>query len=477
MMIPRIYYLMIALGINTLVSTLSHAQNNVEAPILDLKIFIQEVQDQYPLLQVADLQTDLADAKVQEKKGAFDLQIGSQYDQKFYSSTNYYSIFHGGARWQSPYAFRLNAGADFTDGVFLNPQLNLPASGLSFLGIELPLGAGLLMDPARAGIRDARLFQELQQQRRTQMRNQILAQALYAYFEWVKSEELVRSYQEIANTASDRYEFVLDAYRGGDLSPIDTLEAYMQWKQRKLELTSAQNERLSAQAHIQNFLPNWNFQNWSPPNFDRISAIWQERTDDYWLETLQQHPQIIDLQIQKERLVIERKLIREQFKPQLNVRYQWLSSIDQLSSGDINNTLSPNDYTWGVSFSYPIPLRKTRGQNQYNKIQQLENTFKIQQIRQELQARMNAFLEIQNNFSGLIAEYDLLIDDFRRLLEAERMMFELGESSLFMVNTRENRLLNAQITFINLQYSAFQNLVRLAQNSGNIEQHLTLNTN
>jgi outer membrane protein TolC len=333
------------------------------------------------------------------------------------------------------------------------------------------------MDPARAGLRDARLFQELQQQRRIQMRNQILSQALYAYFEWVKTEELVRSYLEIANTASDRYEFVLDAYRGGDLSPIDTLEAYMQWKQRNLELTSAQNERLSAQAQIQNFLPDWNFQNWSPPKFDRISALWQERNDDYWVETLQQHPQILDLQINRERLIIERKLIREQFKPQLNIKYQLLNSIDQLSSGEISNTLSPNDYRWGLSFSYPIPLRKTRGQNQYNKIQQLENQFKIQQIQQQLLARMNAFLEIQDNFSEVIAEYELLIDDFRRLLEAERMMFELGESSLFMVNTRENRLLNAQITFINLQYSAFQNLLRLAQNSGDIEQHLSLNTN
>jgi len=474
---PRIYKLIIAFGASILFSSIAHAQDDGAPPILDLQLFIQEVQNQYPLLQVADLQTELAEAKLLEKKGAFDLRIGSQYDQKFYSSTNYYSIFNGGASWQSPYAFRLNAGADFTDGVYLNPQLNLPASGLSFLGVELPLGAGLLMDPARAGLRDARLFQELQQQRRIQMRNQILSQALYAYFEWVKTEELVRSYLEIANTASDRYEFVLDAYRGGDLSPIDTLEAYMQWKQRNLELTSAQNERLSAQAQIQNFLPDWNFQNWSPPKFDRISALWQERNDDYWVETLQQHPQILDLQINRERLIIERKLIREQFKPQLNIKYQLLNSIDQLSSGEISNTLSPNDYRWGLSFSYPIPLRKTRGQNQYNKIQQLENQFKIQQIQQQLLARMNAFLEIQDNFSEVIAEYELLIDDFRRLLEAERMMFELGESSLFMVNTRENRLLNAQITFINLQYSAFQNLLRLAQNSGDIEQHLSLNTN
>jgi hypothetical protein len=115
MMMPRIYKLIIAFGASILFSSIAHAQDDGAPPILDLQLFIQEVQNQYPLLQVADLQTELAEPKLLEKKGAFDLRIGSQYDQKFYSSTNYYSIFNGGASWQSPYAFRLNAGADFAE--------------------------------------------------------------------------------------------------------------------------------------------------------------------------------------------------------------------------------------------------------------------------------------------------------------------------------------------------------------------------
>jgi outer membrane protein TolC len=87
---------------------------------------------------------------------------------------------------------------------------------------------------------------------------------------------------------------------------------------------------------------------------------------------------------------------------------------------------------------------------------------------------MDALLEIQDNFRAIIRDYNRLIDDFRRLLRLEQSLFELGESSLFLVNTRENRLLKAQVTYINLQYSAFKNLLNIAKTSGNLEENLEL---
>jgi DNA-binding NtrC family response regulator len=67
MMMPRIYKLIIAFGASILFSSIAHAQDDGAPPILDLQLFIQEVQNQYPLLQVADLQTELAEAKLLEK--------------------------------------------------------------------------------------------------------------------------------------------------------------------------------------------------------------------------------------------------------------------------------------------------------------------------------------------------------------------------------------------------------------------------
>ncbi|NBB88737.1 MAG: TolC family protein [Bacteroidetes bacterium] len=450
------------------------SQSESTSPILYVEEYIAQVQDQYPLLELADIQTEIGDANLLKSKGAFDVTLETNFNQKFFSETNYYRIFNGGAEWQSPYAFKLQSGVDLADGIFLNPERNFPESGLGYLGISLPIGRGLLIDKARAGLQDARLFRELQLQKRLQLRNEVMAQALDAYFEWVQSNELYQTYKEITKAARDRYRFVILAYEGGDLSPIDTLEASMQWRQRKLELTAAQNKRRTAEARIQNFTPSFDLQNWSSPSFNEIAALWQTRSDEFWENSLLEHPKILDLQIQRERILVDQKLAREYLKPKVDIKYQWLSSLNQIQTGDINSTLSPNDYTWGISFSYPIPMRAARGKLQINKIKQFENQFKITQLRQELNARMKALLEIQSNFEDILKEYNILIEDFRRLLQAERNLFELGESSLFLVNTRENRLLSAQITYINLQYSAFKNLLNLAKTSGNLEGNLGL---
>jgi outer membrane protein TolC len=445
-------------------------------PSLQVEEYIKKVQKQFPLIALADIQTDKADAVLLQSKGAFDVQLGTDFNQKFFSESNYYRIFNGGAQWQSPFAFRLEAGVDLADGIYLNPERNFPESGLGYMGITMPLGKGLLIDKARAGLRDAQLFQELQMQRRLQMRNAFMSQALEAYFEWVQNEELYQTYEKITEAAEDRYRFVYSAFEGGDLAPIDTLEAYMQFRQRRLELIATDNKRKSAEAKIQNFIPDFALENWSAPSFDEIAALWQTRSNEFWTATLLEHPKIIDLQIERERLLVDRRLARESLKPKVDIKYQWLNSINQIRTGDITSTLSPNDYTWGISFSYPIPMRAARGKMQLNKIKQFENQFKINQLRQELNARMQALLEIQSNFEDIIGEYNTLINDFRRLLQAERTLFEMGESSLFLVNTRENRLLSAQITYINLQYSAFKNLLNLAKTSGDLEGNLGVMT-
>ena len=469
------YYLIILCSLSVLpFERMLFSQTENSLPVLQVEDYISRVQEQYPLLELADIQTEIGDANLLRSKGAFDVTLGTDFNQKFFSETNYYRIFNGGAEWQSPYAFKLQSGVDLADGVYLNPEYNLPSSGLGYLGITMPLGKGLLIDKARAGLQDARLFQELQLQKRLQLRNEVMSQALNAYFEWVQSNELYQTYQEITEAAEDRYQFVVSAYQGGDLPSIDTLEASMQWRQRKLELIAAQNKRLSAEARIQNFIPDFEMRNWRSPSFNKIAALWQTRSSDFWTNSLLEHPKLLDLQIQRERILVDQKLARESLKPKVDIKYQWLNSLNQIRTGDINSTLSPNDYSWGVSFSYPIPMRAARGKMQLNKIKQFENQFKLTQLRQELNARMKALLEIQTNFENIIEEYNILIDDFRRLLQAERTLFELGESSLFLVNTRENRLLSAQITYINLQYSAFKNLLDLAKTSGNLEGNLGL---
>lgn len=45
---------------------------------------------------------------------------------------------------------------------------------------------------------------------------------------------------------------------------------------------------------------------------------------------------------------------------------------------------------------------------------------------------------------------DRLVADYSKMLESEERLFSFGESSLFLVNVRENNLVSSRISQINL---------------------------
>jgi outer membrane protein TolC len=57
-----------------------------------------------------------------------------------------------------------------------------------------------------------------------------------------------------------------------------------------------------------------------------------------------------------------------------------------------------------------------------------------------------------------------LVEDYVKMLDSEERLFSFGESSLFLINSRENSLISSQISQINLEnrylYS-YANLFRI----------------
>ena len=69
---------------------------------------------------------------------------------------------------------------------------------------------------------------------------------------------------------------------------------------------------------------------------------------------------------------------------------------------------------------------------------------KISSIKQELESYI-----FQNNLTKTI------VQDYETLVQAEERKFTLGESSLFLVNTRESKLIDAKLKAIELENQYF----------------------
>jgi outer membrane protein TolC len=129
-------------------------------------------------------------------------------------------------------------------------------------------------------------------------------------------------------------------------------------------------------------------------------------------------------------------------KPQLNLKYNLLT---ESTGNQVINGISPNDYTWGASFQMPLFIRKERGDLELARIKIQETELDLKQKQAHIQFKANAAL---NDWQNTVDQFDLYtetVTNYFDLLQGERQLFLGGESSLFMVNSREMSYIQASI--------------------------------
>jgi outer membrane protein TolC len=147
-------------------------------------------------------------------------------------------------------------------------------------------------------------------------------------------------------------------------------------------------------------------------------------------------------------LETEKRLAVENLKPQLNLNYY---AINQPvgPDGEFSYAFTDN-YKLGVDFSFPIFLRKERSKLALAKLKiantQWERTLTERQIINNLEAIYNRL----TNLRSILAAQAQMVGGYERLLEAELMNLEQGESDLFKLNLQLEKLIEAQSKWIKL---------------------------
>jgi outer membrane protein TolC len=104
-----------------------------------------------------------------------------------------------------------------------------------------------------------------------------------------------------------------------------------------------------------------------------------------------------------------------------------------------------------LDFYFPLFLRKERGNLKLAKYKVQESEFVLDLEKVQLTNKINAQkLEIES----LLKQQELindLVQDNLIMLNSEERLFSFGESSLFLINIRENNLVLAQLSKIALE--------------------------
>jgi len=423
------------------VSLVAQSTGSLEVA-LPVDTFLSIVQRHHPMAEQARLIRERARAEKLKASGNFDPKLFSEVDQKRFKESEYYTLQNSGLEIPAWYGLKAKAGYELNDGVFLNNQNTVPASGLWYGDLSWTLGQGLFIDERRAALKQARLLVEAADYEIDLALNDLLLEALEAYWDWYTGYQELRVYQEALDQAIIRFEGVKQAALVGDRPLVDTLESAIQVQDRRISLQGAQAQFIHKRNHVNSYL-------WMDGTLPLVisGSVYPQFSMQGSLITLPQdwyaeHPALRTYELKIERLDIERRLNQELLKPELTVNYKFLN---QPTQGDFFAQYSPDNYTWGLSASFPLFVRKGRGEVLKSKVKIQENELALDLKQLEIQNKVQA-LEAEVNLVGQqLQNARLMVDNYRRLLEAENIKFRNGESSLFLVNSRELKFIDSQI--------------------------------
>jgi outer membrane protein TolC len=416
------------------------------------KQFFEIILKNHPLAKQAQLQTQFGEKEILYAQGGFDPKIFTHTLQKNFNSTSYYNLIHSGLKIPTWYGLEFKGGFESNQGAFLNPEEKTPSSGLVYAGASVNLGKGLFIDQRRAELFKAKVYYQSTFFEQKLQLNELIYESGYAYWSWFLSYHSMKILDEAFQLANIRYDAVKRSAELEDRPEIDVVEAGLQVQNRESMLRNYEAEYKGSGFKISTFL--WNEQQ-VPLDLDSLTTpmkIEILEKDSVTLLSNQEidtalanHPYIQVTNFKIKGLEIERKLKKEQLKPELAVNYNFLNQPIQ------NNpfaNLSMNNYKWGLTFEMPILLRKERGDLAKTNLKLKEEQFNLENSKAYVEYKIrNAYVDY-NNALIQVEIFQKTVVDTKRLLDAEKAMFESGESSLFLINARELAYIQAKLKWV-----------------------------
>lgn len=452
----RIYIL----GLLLSVVSVGFAQEKVNS-VLSLAEYLSYVKAYHPIVKQVNLTINESEAKLLKTRGAFDPKIAIDFSTKEFKNKEYYNKLNTTFKIPTWYGVELKANYEENTGIYLNPEVTTPLDGLYSAGVSVSLAKGLLMNTRMAQIQQAKLFLNQAKEEQQILVNEILYNASLSYFNWLKAYNEKIVFERFLENAETRFSATKKAFIAGEKPEIDTLEAGITLKTRKLNLEKARIKFIKSSLELSNFL--WLNNNTPIELQDSIipDVTTYQQVDNTFNIALfnfdiNEHPKIKSLAYKKKSLAIEKKLSLNNLLPKVDVQYNFLTQEYQRL-----NSLNSNDYKAGINFSMPLFLRKERGDLKLAKIKLKNIELESKSTEITIQNKVNALQQELTSYQLQNTYTTSIVKDYNTLLKAEERKFFLGESSLFLVNSRESKLIDSELKAIALEYTFFKTKAEL----------------
>ena len=410
---------------------------------------MQLVRQFHPVAKQAGIQVQQAKARLLAARGGFDPILSQRLSEKTFDGTAYYEYNNSELAIPTWFGVEVKAGVESLNGNRVNSSETTGTS--NYIGISVPLGRDLLMDKRRAVLQTARVMRDASYAEQQRMLNDLLLDAQKAYWNWYKSYRILTVLDEAISVNEKRMAFVRGAFRQGDRPALDTTEALAQLQQLQVQQQAAKLELRNNQLELSVFL-------WTPEENpfllpDEISPLLPGGEQAFETQPLpvldslldvarKNHPELLLYNFKLQTLSIEKRYRFQQLLPQADLQYNFLQEGNRFTN-TIKAPLFDNNFQYGLKMSIPLRLSAERGNYRNTKLTinsvRLEQDLKTTQIENKVKAYFNELVNLRSQVALQTKAYS----NYYLLQRGEEIRFSIGESSLFLVNARENKRLEA----------------------------------
>ncbi len=441
--------------------------------VLSYEAFLRNILEHHPTAQKADNIKQYGELQYKAAKGNFDPNLSGTYDNKFFNNSNYYSVLSSGVKIPLFTAQNLKVGYEYGVGANVNPEQYTSSYGMPYLGIEVGLLQGLFLDYRRAEVMKSKEYVGYYSAEKKIQLNELLFESSLKYFDWLFSVKQVSLNNYFLDLARQRLLGIESLASIGEKAAVDTVEAAIFYQSRLLELQTAIIE-----SQKQNYnVASLNWQSLEMPSMsvyvpqDSLDKYFERVRDQFVLKLYQDssaNPIIEKYKSIQSVLKIENRIKQEMIKPKLNVNYNFLS----YNYNSYSPVYSQNNYKWGVDLSFPLLLRKSRNEYKMSKLNYQNNTLELANKNNEIEFKLSALKQNISVLAEQLQNAERSVRYNKLLVDAEKLKFSNGESSLFILNSRENKWLESELKFSEYKLKFIKNVLTIIYLNGSLNYQL-----
>ena len=419
-------------------------------PPLRLSALIDSIETYHPVLGAAEQRRLQAEGKAMSARGGFDPVLGidaGTWPEGFYDLNRVEAkIEQATPIWGASIfgSYRIGVG----DLPVYEEERRTLDSGEIKLGVNVPLWRDGPIDNRRAKIAKTRANARATAFDRDTVRLGLLLDGAAAYWKWALAGQSYQIALNLVRLAEARDQQLAKKVTQGAVAEIDRAENLRAVLDRRQDLVVAQQQLQQAAIKLALFVRNDEGQPQVPsttriPNLPEPDAPDPAELERGRNEAFSRRPEMEFYRAEIERAEVGVRLARNQVAPEVNLQASIGKDLGDQKDQDKFDALDPTELKLGVTVKMPFFLRKERGKRN-------EAEAKLEEVLEKARFQRDKIdTDIQALWTALNAQAQQteIADDTYRVAEAvaaaERRRFDLGATTLFIVNLREQKAAEA----------------------------------